>query len=110
MVDKAIVNSVRHYLKAVNASGLRVSFGVIFGSHARGEARKESDIDVMVVSPAFDGKRKLEEVAQLWICAAKAEDNIEPIACGEVAWRENESSPIIEVARQQGQIVKLTEG
>jgi len=109
MVDKTIVSAVRHYLKTVDDSGIRVTFGVIFGSHARGEATGESDIDVMVVSPTFDGKRKLDDVAQLWKCAAKANEGIEPIACGEVQWRENESSPIIEVARQQGQIVRLTE-
>lgn len=110
MVDKAVVSRVRHYLKTVDDSGIRVSFGVIFGSHARGEATTESDVDVMVVSPKFDGKRELDDVAQLWLCASKSEENIEPIPCGEVQWRENESSPIIEVARQQGQIVKLTEG
>jgi len=108
MVDKTIVSSVRHYLKTVDATGIHVSFGVIFGSHARGEANAESDVDVMVVSPIFDGDRKLDDVAKLWRCASKSEENIEPIACGEKQWIEDEGSPIIEVARQQGQIVKLS--
>jgi predicted nucleotidyltransferase len=108
-VNKSIVNDVRHYLKTVNENGIRVSFGVIFGSHTRGEATAESDIDVMVVSPDFDGKRKLDDVGRLWHFASQTEANIEPIPCGEVQWRENESSPIIEVARQQGQIIRLAE-
>lgn len=109
MVDKTVVNTVRHYLKSVNDSGIRVTFGVIFGSHARGEATAESDVDVMVVSPTFDGKRKLDDVGRLWHFASQFEANIEPIPCGEIQWRENESSPIIEVARQQGQIVRLAD-
>jgi predicted nucleotidyltransferase len=109
MVDKTVINHVRHYLKTVNETGIRVTFGVIFGSHARGEATSESDVDVMVVSPLFDGNRKIDDVAQLWKCAAKSEENIEPIACGEKQWVEDEGSPIIEIARQQGQIVKLAE-
>ncbi|MBI5185840.1 MAG: nucleotidyltransferase domain-containing protein [Nitrospinae bacterium] len=110
MVDKTVVNCVRHYLKTVNETGIRVTFGVIFGSHARGEAAVESDVDVMVVSPEFDGERKLGDVAKLWKCAAKSEENIEPIACGEQQWTEDEGTPIIEVARQQGQIVRLYGG
>lgn len=109
MVDKAVVNHVRHYLKTVNESGIRVVFGVIFGSHARGEATGESDVDVMVVAPEFDGARQLDDVAKLWRCASKSEENIEPIPCGEKQWAEDEGSPIIEVARQQGQIVSLSD-
>jgi hypothetical protein len=29
---------------------------VLFGSHARGEAREDSDIDVAVISPDFEGR------------------------------------------------------
>lgn len=109
MVDKAIVSGVRRYLEAVNANGLKISFGVIFGSRARGEASSESDIDLLVVSPDFDGVRNRKDIAKLWHFAAETDDRIEPIPCGERQWREDEGTPIIEVARQQGQIVRLAE-
>lgn len=109
MVDKTIVSGVRRYLKAVNEGGIHVSFGVIFGSQARGGATEESDIDLLVVSPVFDGKRTLDDVGELWYCAAKTNSRIEPIPCGEKQWSEDEGSPIIEVARQYGQIVSLVE-
>jgi predicted nucleotidyltransferase len=108
MVDQTVVNHVRSYLKTVDATGIRVAFGVIFGSHARGEATPESDVDVIVVSPKFDGGKKLDDLASLWKCAAKSEENIEPIACGEKQWVDDDGTPIIEVARQQGLIVNLT--
>lgn len=109
MVSQSVINDVRRYLKAVSEGGIRVSFGVIFGSQARGEATEDSDIDLLVVSPVFDGKKKLDERGKLWHFAAQMEAPIEPIACGEVQWRENESSPIIEAARQQGQVVRLAD-
>ena len=31
---------------------------VLFGSHARGDARPDSDVDLLVVLPGFDDKRK----------------------------------------------------
>lgn len=110
MVDKAIIIGVRRYLNAVNEGGIRVSFGVIFGSQTRGGATEESDIDLLVVSPVFDGARTLDNVGELWYCAAKTNSRIEPIPCGEKQWVEDDGSPIIEVARQQGEIVNLSEG
>ena len=35
--------------------GLRVEAVVLFGSHARGTAYEESDIDLAVISPDFEG-------------------------------------------------------
>ncbi len=109
MVDTAVINGVRHYLEMVNANGLKISFGVIFGSQVRGEASTESDIDLLVVSPDFDGDKDRKDIAKLWHFAAETDERIEPIACGEKQWSEDEGSPIIEVARQQGQIVRLAD-
>lgn len=107
MVEKAIINGVRRYLETVNANGLKISFGVIFGSRVRGEASSQSDIDLLVVSPDFDGDKNRKDIAKLWHFAAETDERIEPIPCGEKQWREDEGTPIIEVARQQGQIVRL---
>ena len=57
MVDPAIVKNVSKYLKALDDEGMAVRFGVIFGSYATGHADRWSDIDVLVVSPRFDGPR-----------------------------------------------------
>ncbi len=35
--------------------GIRIEAIVLFGSHAKGEARDDSDIDVAVISPDFEG-------------------------------------------------------
>jgi predicted nucleotidyltransferase len=75
---------------------------VVFGSCASGAAGPWSDIDVVVVSPAFDGVYPRELVSRLWRTDARTDSRIEPIPCGERQWREEQASPILEIARQHG--------
>ena len=66
MVDESIVNVVRQYLQSLVERGIPVHQGVIFGSHVSDQAHTWSDIDLLVVSPKFDGNRKREDVNLLW--------------------------------------------
>ncbi len=102
MVDPAIVEVVKNYLKALSKSGLPISFGVIFGSYASGTADKLSDIDLLVVSPQFDGVIPRESVNKLWHIAARTDSRIEPVPCGEIQWQNDVSNAIIEIARIEG--------
>ena len=107
MVDESIVTNVRRYLRSVQDHGLAVRFGVVFGSQAAGQAGRWSDIDLLVVSPRFDGRRSRQDVDLLWRLAARADSRIEPIPCGERQWQEDDSSAIIEIARREGQRIAL---
>jgi predicted nucleotidyltransferase len=102
MVDQSIVIVVRHYLQALQETGLAVKFGVLFGSWTSGTASPWSDIDLLVVSPQFDGLRNRQEVNLLWRQAARIDSRIEPIACGEQQWERDDSIAIIEIARREG--------
>lgn len=105
MVDPAIVDSVKKYLNALTEAGMSVSFGVIFGSYACGTANALSDIDLLVVLSECDEVIPREIVKKLWRIAARTDSRIEPIACGEIQWKNDVSSAIIEIARTQGQTV-----
>ena len=105
MVDQTIVNGVRDYLKRLSEHGLAVSFGVIFGSQATGQADPLSDIDVIVVSPDFDESIPRDSINTLWKVAARTNSRIEPIPCGQRQWREDDSCAIIEIARNHGTTV-----
>ncbi len=54
MVRNEIIEVLRRYFVALESVGIQVGFGVLFGSHARGESTGSSDIDVIVVSSVFD--------------------------------------------------------
>ena len=47
-----------------------MSEAYLFGSYARGDWLEESDVDLIVVSPGFEGVRwldRLDLVAKLWL-------------------------------------------
>jgi nucleotidyltransferase-like protein len=102
MADASILEVVRQYLRNVAGQGIVPSMGVLFGSHVSGHPGEWSDIDLLVVSPAFDGVFSRESVNCLWRVAARTDSRIEPIPCGQRQWTEDNATPIIEIARRQG--------
>jgi predicted nucleotidyltransferase len=110
MAEKSYLDSVSDYLKKLDDQGLAVRFGVVFGSWAKGKQDQWSDIDLMVVSPRFDGPRDRRDVDLLWRLAAGIDSRIEPVPCGEKQWAEDDSSSIVEIDRREGKRINLSQG
>jgi predicted nucleotidyltransferase len=102
MVDEAVMQRIRCYVSAASALGVPISRVVLYGSQARGTSDKWSDIDLIVVSPVFDGPDARDKVDLLWQATTATNGYIEPVACGERRWQEDDGSPIIEIARREG--------
>ncbi len=109
MADPTIIDIVRQYLRNLAQQGIFARMGVIFGSYASGQPHQWSDIDLVVVSPAFDGTFSRDMIDSLWYVAARTDSRIEPIPCGERQWVEDAVTPIIEIARREGVQVVLDE-
>lgn len=107
MVAPTIVRVVQDYLIAVQRSGVRVSRAILFGSYARGDAGPDSDVDVLIIAPEFDGPYDHARIDLLWILRAQTDSRIEPIAIGERQWREDDVSTIIEIARREGHEISM---
>jgi predicted nucleotidyltransferase len=105
MVEESIQIAVRDYLRAAWKTGIHARCGVIFGSHARGEAHEWSDIDLIVVAPELDNLTNRHFISKLWELRAITDSRIEPIPCGEREWETESSRPIIESARREGIII-----
>lgn len=110
MAEPAIVKAVQGYLAAVSRAGLQARRAVLFGSYARGDAHADSDIDVLVIAPEFDGAYDRAWVDMLWTLRATTDNRIEPLAVGERQWQEDDASMIIEVARREGEDILLPVG
>jgi predicted nucleotidyltransferase len=108
MVHRDILEIVWRYARALETHGVTVPFVVVFGSQATGRTHEWSDIDLLVVSPIFDRPRRLKDALLLWEVAADIDSRIEPIACGEKQWTDDDSSAIIEIARREGECVEAT--
>jgi hypothetical protein len=48
-----------------------------------------------------------KKIDNLWHITAQTDSRIEPIPCGEKQWQEDDSSAIIEIARREGEIVRI---
>ena len=108
MVDQSIIMVVRSYLAKVQSAGIRTKRGIIFGSCARNSAHADSDIDLVVLAPEFDGKRDRRLTDILWELRAVTDSRVEPIGVGERQWEEDDETPIIEIARNEGVEVQLS--
>jgi len=91
--------------KAVEKKGVPVKKLVIFGSYAKGNARKESDIDVCVVSPIF-GKDSVEETQFLFKVRREVDSRIEPLPVSVEEYKEM-NSPIVFEIKKFGQIIQV---
>jgi len=76
---------------------------VLFGSHAQGNAREDSDIDVVVISDAFAGKSHWERITLLSKAILAGHVLIEAVPMTESEW-EGGTSLIAEFARDGEEI------
>jgi len=59
-MDKKTCNALeiaKRYIDELKKNGIHITKAYLYGSYATGEARKDSDIDIVVVSPQFKGIR-----------------------------------------------------
>jgi predicted nucleotidyltransferase len=102
MVESTITTALKNYVAALSNFGIHASKLILFGSFARGNANKYSDIDLVVIAPEFDKPRETALIEKLWIATISADNRIEPIPCGEKEWETDQSRPILEIARHEG--------
>jgi len=102
MAAPSVLEVVRRYLRNLAEHGILPRMGVIFGSYASGHPDKWSDIDLLVISSAFDGAFSRDAVDSLWRVAARTDSRIEPVPCGQRQWAEDSVTPLIEIARREG--------
>ena len=101
MVDPAVIRTVRRYLAVLREHTVPATRAILYGSHARGTARPDSDIDVLVVAPAFDRDRWSHDV-DLWRLTLNVDARIEPVPVGQQQFLEDQTSPIVQMARREG--------
>lgn len=60
MAKRKIMNAVRYLRERIEENGVRVDRIVLFGSHAKGTATEDSDIDVVIISEDFRRKNRFK--------------------------------------------------
>jgi predicted nucleotidyltransferase len=67
---------VKKILKALKDSGIVISEGYLFGSYARNEAGKDSDIDLALISEEFCGIRFVD-IKKIALLIQDVDDRVE---------------------------------
>ncbi len=103
MAEESAMTSARKYLNELLRVGVPVRFGIMFGSHARQDTHRWSDI----ISPRYDETYSREDINVLWRTAARTDSRIEPIPVGLKRWETDDGSTIIETARREGILISV---
>jgi predicted nucleotidyltransferase len=62
MAKSKVIKIIKFLEKSLRDSGLNIMKIILFGSHAKGKASTESDIDIVIVSKDFRNKDIFERV------------------------------------------------
>ena len=62
-LNPRILSMVKQYNGYLQAAGIPVDNLIVFGSHAKGSAHPDSDVDVAVISSSF-GRNRFDEMVK----------------------------------------------
>lgn len=107
MVEESVITSVKKYLTELTQLGVPVNQAILFGSYARKDTQRWSDIDLLIISSRYDRPYTRKDINLLWRTAAHTDSRIEPVPIGLERWKNDDESTIIEIARREGIPIKL---
>lgn len=77
-MDKKVTEAIKRLEYALEGLRIKTKKIIIFGSYAKGRARKHSDIDVVVISDDFKEMNLFQRLETIGLALAKAK-TMEPI-------------------------------
>ncbi len=103
-IPQAVINQVRIFSDSIRKDNVPISGAYIFGSYAKGKQTNWSDIDLCIVSPAFEKKIK-NPMNYLWSKRLAVNDfTIEPVGFSPSDFAEE--SPLISEIKKYGVSVR----
>lgn len=91
MDKNSVLKTVALFAEDLNKQGVRTERIILYGSWAKGGAREDSDIDVVVISRDFEGKGYWERIDALAAAISAVFAPIEAIAFTPDEWERGES-------------------
>lgn len=105
---KQIEKIIKEYILLLKDDGFNIEKILLYGSYAKGEQKKNSDIDICIISDKF-GKNPTEEgkylFRKLWLMENA---NIEPIGYSpDYFYNKDNHSPLINEIKKTGVELKI---
>ncbi len=101
MVSAEIRRLIVSLVAALRAKRIRVEKVVLYGSHASGNPRADSDIDLAIISPDF-GQNRSKERTMLLQLAWRIDPRLEPVAISSESYERDTWIPFIYEIREKG--------
>ena len=105
MIDKQkhreIIEKLRIYVDILVKEGIEIDKAFLFGSYARDDKTKESDIDIMLVSKIFDQPDD-QLIGLVWRLTRKVDSRLEPYTVGLNQFNTDNISPLLQIVKKEG--------
>jgi len=101
MLQQDALNIARQYVANLNNAGIVICKAWLFGSYARNQAVESSDIDILLVSDAFDTDDDVI-LSKPWSPKYRNDYRIEPVAIGKKRFQAEDDSMMLEIVRHEG--------
>jgi predicted nucleotidyltransferase len=76
MAESVLNSIISRFCEELGLMGIQVEKVLLYGSHAHGSARQDSDIDLIVISPDWENYSQRERLEMLGVAAARI---LEPV-------------------------------
>lgn len=96
-----VIVIINQFVRSLVQDGIVVDRVILFGSYAKHKARKDSDIDLCIISKNF-GSDKMKERAYLFRKAIKINTLIEPLPYHPDQFEQYDYLPIIDEIKTTG--------
>ena len=101
MDKRAAIKLIRNYLKLLVKEGILIDKAFLYGSYSKDTETEDSDIDLLIVSKEFDMTDDLL-IGKIWYLTNKINTKIEPYIISTKRFNSDESSPLIQLVKQEG--------
>ena len=101
MAQDEVIKILQKYITILKENGLNIQKAFLYGSFARNEQNKDSDIDVMLISKQFD-TNDIEEKIKAWQYRKKIDLRIEPFTIGYKRFFSDDDSLLVSVVKKEG--------
>lgn len=101
MSQTEVISILELYISRLKKGGIPIEIAILFGSHARGDADQNSDIDVLLISSFFESG-EISNKLLAWSFVREIDSRIEPLMIGTERFKNDDQSPIIAIAKKEG--------
>ncbi|MCK4695787.1 MAG: nucleotidyltransferase domain-containing protein [Candidatus Cloacimonetes bacterium] len=101
MVKRTIIEAIKRYIALLNEEGFFVEKTYLFGSYLNNTETADSDIDLLIVADRFDISNDYL-IGKIWALTKKINSKIEPYVISSEKFYSDDSSPLIQLVKQEG--------